>query len=48
MGSSVGAVRSHLARGRDRLKAALRGSDTPPSRLAQPRSPPVLVPVAMA
>ena len=27
MGTSVGAVRSHLARGRDRLRTAVRGSD---------------------
>jgi RNA polymerase sigma-70 factor (ECF subfamily) len=28
MGTSVGAVRSHLARGRDRLRTVLRGTDT--------------------
>lgn len=28
MGTSVGAVRSHLSRGRDRLKTAVQGSDT--------------------
>ena len=28
MGTSVGAVRSHLARGRERLRTAVRGSDT--------------------
>jgi RNA polymerase sigma-70 factor (ECF subfamily) len=30
MGTSIGAVRSHLMRGRDRLKAMLRGSDARP------------------
>lgn len=30
MGLSVGAVRCHLARGRDRLRAAMRGSETSP------------------
>lgn len=30
MGTSVGAVRSHLARGRDRLRTAMRGSDVRP------------------
>jgi hypothetical protein len=30
MGTSVGAVRSHLARGRARLRAALHGSETRP------------------
>jgi hypothetical protein len=30
MGTSVGAVRSHLARGRDRLRTAVRGSDARP------------------
>ena len=28
MGTSVGAVRSHLSRGRDRLKTAVDGTDT--------------------
>src|SRR5215469_2298922 len=28
MGTSIGAVRSHLARGRDRLRMAVRGDDT--------------------
>lgn len=47
MGTSVGAVRSHLARGRDRLKAALRGSDARPPFASRPAAaPPVLVPVA--
>jgi RNA polymerase sigma-70 factor, ECF subfamily len=30
MGTSVGAVRSHLARGRDRLRTAVQGTDTRP------------------
>ena len=30
MGTSVGAVRSHLARGRERLRTAVQGSDTRP------------------
>ena len=30
MGTSVGAVRSHLARGRDRLRTAVQGSETRP------------------
>jgi RNA polymerase sigma-70 factor (ECF subfamily) len=30
MGTSIGAVRSHLARARDRLRTALRGTDTRP------------------
>lgn len=49
MGTSIGAVRSHLMRGRDRLKAALRGSDARPPfapRPALPRDPPALVPLA--
>jgi RNA polymerase sigma-70 factor, ECF subfamily len=40
METSIGAVRSHLARGRERLRMAVRGSDTrPPTRpAAQPTS----------
>ena len=41
MGTSVGAVRSHLSRGRDRLKTAVQGSDTrtPFAPRVTPRSP---------
>jgi RNA polymerase sigma-70 factor (ECF subfamily) len=38
MGTSVGAVRSHLARGRDRLRTAVRGGDTR-SPFAAPAEP---------
>jgi len=50
MGTSVGAVRSHLARGRDRLRTAVRGNDTRPPfsprpayqpPVAEPHSPPL-------
>jgi RNA polymerase sigma-70 factor (ECF subfamily) len=43
MGTSVGAVRSHLARGRDRLRAALRGSDARPPFTPRPAAAPRLV-----
>ena len=47
MGTSVGAVRSHLARGRDRLKTALRGSDARAPFAPRPAAaPPALVPLA--
>ena len=47
MGTSVGAVRSHLARGRDRLKTALRGRNARPPFAARPAAaPPALVPLA--
>ena len=36
MGTSVGAVRSHLARGRDRLRTAVQGSDTRPPFTPRP------------
>jgi RNA polymerase sigma factor (sigma-70 family) len=36
MGTSVGAVRSHLARGRVRLKTAMNGSDSRPPFAARP------------
>jgi RNA polymerase sigma-70 factor (ECF subfamily) len=36
MGTSVGAVRSHLARGRDGLRMAVRGNDTRPPFAAHP------------
>jgi len=53
MGTSVGAVRSHLSRGRDRLKTAVDGIDTrlpfarrpaaaPPATLASAMTPPVV------
>ena len=40
MGTSVGAVRSHLARGRDRLRTAVRGSDTRPPFAPRPAGTP--------
>jgi RNA polymerase sigma factor (sigma-70 family) len=41
MGISVGAVRSHLARGRDRLRMAVRGNDTrPPFAIRPPAAVP--------
>ena len=47
MGTSVGAVRSHLARGRDRLRTALHGVDTrsPFAPLAGPS--PAITPLTM-
>ena len=36
MGTSVGAVRSHLARGRDHLRTAVQGTDTRPPFAARP------------
>ena len=36
MGTSVGAVRSHLARGRGRLRTAVHGSDTRPPFAPRP------------
>src|SRR5262252_3597452 len=49
MGTSVGAVRSHLSRGRDRLKTAVQGSDTrtPFAPRPTPR-PPATAPLATA
>ena len=48
MGTSVGAVRSHLSRGRDRLKTAMHGSDTrtpfAPRPTAPPPAPPAIAP----
>lgn len=41
MGTSVGAVRSHLARGRDRLRTAVRGSETRPVFAARSSTPPL-------
>ena len=38
MGTSIGAVRSHLARGRDRLRMAVRGDDTRPPFASRPTS----------
>jgi RNA polymerase sigma factor (sigma-70 family) len=38
MGTSIEAVRSHLKRGRDRLRAALHGSDARPAFAARPMS----------
>jgi RNA polymerase sigma-70 factor, ECF subfamily len=40
MGTSVGAVRSHLSRGRDRLKAAMHGTDTRTPFGPRPAVPP--------
>ena len=40
MGTSVGAVRSHLSRGRDRLKTAMHGSDTRTPFAPRPAAPP--------
>jgi RNA polymerase sigma-70 factor (ECF subfamily) len=40
MGTSVGAVRSHLARGRGRLRTALHGSDARPPFAARPAARP--------
>ena len=40
MGTSVGAVRSHLSRGRDRLKTAVHGTDTRPPFAARPVATP--------
>jgi RNA polymerase sigma factor (sigma-70 family) len=40
MGTSVGAVRSHLMRGRDRLRAAIGGTDTRPPFAARPAAAP--------
>jgi RNA polymerase sigma-70 factor (ECF subfamily) len=51
MGLSVGAVRCHLARGRDRLRAAVHGSETSPwaERLPSSRRDPSFAPAfAMA
>ena len=46
MGISVGAVRSHLARGRDRLRTVVRGNDTRPPFAIQP--PAAVPPTAAA
>jgi RNA polymerase sigma-70 factor (ECF subfamily) len=47
MGLSVGAVRCHLARGRDRLRVAVRGRDDNPPWAARPALPvPVPAPAA--
>jgi RNA polymerase sigma-70 factor (ECF subfamily) len=53
MGTSVGAVRSHLSRGRDRLKTAMHGSDTrtpfaPRPAAPQPAPPAIASPLAAA
>jgi len=40
MGTSVGAVRSHLSRGRDRLKTAVDGTDTRPPFAPRPAAAP--------
>ena len=53
MGTSVGAVRSHLARGRVRLKTAMNGSDTRPPfaprpPVAEPEAAPHQSPPALA
>ena len=49
MGTSVGAVRSHLSRGRDRLKTAMHGSDTrTPFAPLPAATPPAGPPPAMA
>jgi RNA polymerase sigma-70 factor (ECF subfamily) len=47
MGTSVGAVRSHLARGRDRLKSAVRGTDTRPPFAPRPAAIPPAAPPAL-
>jgi RNA polymerase sigma-70 factor, ECF subfamily len=41
MGTSVGAVRSHLARGRDQLRRAVRGSDARPPFAPRPSTAPL-------
>ncbi len=43
MGTSVGAVRSHLSRGRDRLKTAVDGTDTRPPFAPRPAAAPPAV-----
>ena len=49
MGTSVGAVRSHLSRGRDRLKTAVHGTDTRTPFVPRPAAPPsTTVPLAAA
>ena len=49
MGTSVGAVRSHLSRGRDRLKTAVDGTDTRSPFLPRPAvAPRVATPPAVA
>jgi RNA polymerase sigma-70 factor, ECF subfamily len=48
MGLSVGAVRCHLARGRGRLRAAVRGGDASPWVGRSPRLPPARRPVFAA
>jgi RNA polymerase sigma-70 factor (ECF subfamily) len=50
MGISVGAVRSHLARGRDRLRMAVHGSDTRPPFAARAAAdaPTAMPPPALA
>jgi RNA polymerase sigma-70 factor, ECF subfamily len=48
MGLSVGAVRCHLARGRDRLRVAVRGSDASPFAGRPVRLPPAPAPVFAA
>jgi RNA polymerase sigma-70 factor (ECF subfamily) len=47
MGTSVGAVRSHLSRGRDRLKTAVDGTDTRTPFAPRP-APPAAAPAAAA
>jgi RNA polymerase sigma-70 factor (ECF subfamily) len=49
MGTSVGAVRSHLSRGRDRLKTAVDGTDTRPPFVPRPAvAPRAATPPAVA
>ena len=49
MGTSVGSVRSHLSRGRDRLKTAVDGTDTRPPFAPRPAAAqPAAVPPAMS
>lgn len=48
MGTSVGAVRSHLARGRDRLKTAMRGREARPPFAPRPALPAGRAPLALA
>ena len=46
MGTSVGAVRSHLSRGRDRLKTAVDGTDTRPPFAPRPAAVPPAAPAS--
>lgn len=47
MGMTVPAVRSHLARGRDRLRAAVRGSDTRPVFAPRPSATVRIIPLML-